>query len=102
MSVVEIDGYFEQGQQVYLLKVDAGRAVPQHTHEGNEMVMVLAGSYQDENGTFAKGDVEIADGAVDHQPNAGSQEDCVCLVVTDAPLRFTGSAGWLLNMFVKM
>ncbi|MDJ0684416.1 MAG: ChrR family anti-sigma-E factor [Alphaproteobacteria bacterium] len=86
----------------FLLKVEAGRAVPQHSHGGNEFVMVLKGGYSDASGHFGRGDVELADDDVDHQPIADDGEECVCLAVTDAPLRFTGKTGWLLNMFVKM
>lgn len=101
VSVATVPGIGD-GSHAFMLKVEAGRAVPQHTHQGNEYVMVLQGAYADENGKFGRGDVELADGDVDHQPIAASGEDCVCLAVTDAPLKFTGSTGWLLNMFVKM
>ena len=90
------------GSHAFMLKVEAGRAVPQHTHRGNELVMVLKGAYSDAAGRFGRGDVELADGDVDHQPKAEFGEDCICLAVTDAPLKFTGSLGWLLNVFVKM
>jgi len=101
VSVALVPGIGD-GSHAFMLKVEAGRAVPQHTHTGNEYVMVLQGAFADENGEFARGDVELADGDVDHQPIAAPGEDCVCLAVTDAPLKFTGSSGWLLNMFVRM
>jgi len=50
---------------------------------------VLAGSFSDEQGRFARGDLEEADEDLQHQPVAGSEEDCICLAVTDAPLRFS-------------
>jgi putative transcriptional regulator len=46
-------------------------------------------------------DVAIADPAVDHQPIADPAEDCVCLAVTDAPLRLTGLGSALINLFIK-
>lgn len=101
VSIALVPGLGE-GSNAFMLKVEPGRAVPQHTHEGNEYVMVLTGGYQDDGGHFVRGDVEQADGSVDHQPIADMGEDCVCLVVTDGPVRFTGKTGWLLNMFVKM
>ena len=101
VSVATVPGIAD-GSYAFMLKVEAGRAVPQHTHTGNEYVMVLQGAFADAFGSFGRGDVELADGNVDHQPIAAPGEDCVCLAVTDAPLKFTGSAGWLLNMFVKM
>lgn len=101
VSVARVPGIGD-GSHAFMLKVEAGRAVPQHTHRGNELVMVLKGAYSDAAGRFGRGDVELADGDVDHQPKAESGEDCICLAVTDAPLKFTGSLGWLLNLFVKM
>lgn len=102
VAVAPIPGFEESGQSVFLLKVEGGKAVPQHTHKGNEFVMVLTGGFHDETGHFGRGDVELADGDLDHQPIADEGEDCVCLAVTDAPLKFTGKSGWLLNLFVKM
>ncbi|WP_425407202.1 ChrR family anti-sigma-E factor [Hwanghaeella sp.] len=101
VSVASVPG-LRDGSHAFMLKVEAGRAVPQHTHGGNELVMVLKGAYSDAAGRFGRGDVELADGDIDHQPKAEAGEDCICLAVTDAPLRFTGRMGWLLNIFVKM
>lgn len=101
VSVAAVPGIGD-GSNAFMLKVDAGRAVPQHTHRGNELVMVLKGAYSDAAGRFGRGDVEQADGDVNHQPKAEAGEDCICLAVTDAPLKFTGSIGWMLNLFVKM
>jgi putative transcriptional regulator len=90
------------GKRSFLLKVPAGKAVPQHTHDGNELVLILQGSYKDEIGTFAKGDVAISDDSIDHRPVAGEGESCICLVATDAPLRLTGPLGAIINLFVRV
>jgi putative transcriptional regulator len=37
---------------------------------------------------------------VDHRPVAGRSGDCICLAVTDAPLRLTGPIGRLFRPFV--
>lgn len=73
---------------VRLLRIPAGRPVPEHSHGGRELTLVLAGSFSDEQGRFARGDLEEADEDLQHQPVAGQGEDCICLAVTDAPLRF--------------
>jgi putative transcriptional regulator len=88
--------------QTFLLKVPEGKAVPQHTHAGNEYVLILDGAYTDESGRFAKGDVAISDGDVDHRPVAEAGRDCLCLVVMDAPIRLSGPMGPLFNLFVKV
>lgn len=90
------------GGHAFLLKVDAGRAMPQHTHEGNEWVMVLTGAFDDETGHYARGDIAVSDSSVVHQPIAAPHEDCVCLVYTDGPLKLTGPVGRFMNRFVKI
>lgn len=71
-----------------LLYIPPGRKVPEHGHRGLELTLVLQGSFSDSEGIFGLGDVEDADGTVDHQPIAGPGEACICLAATDAPLRF--------------
>lgn len=73
---------------VRLLKVPAGRPVPEHSHGGTELTLVLDGSFSDEISTFRRGDVEYADASVQHTPRAHPDKDCICLAVTDAPLKF--------------
>ncbi len=82
-----------------LMKIAAGRRMPRHTHRGTEMTLVLAGGFSDASGHYGRGDLQIADPAIDHQPVADRGGDCVCLVVVDGPLRFTGRFGRLLNLF---
>lgn len=79
----------EDGEtSVRLLRIPAGRPVPEHSHGGRELTLVLAGCFTDGNQHFARGDLEETDETVEHQPIAGEGEDCICLAVTDAPLRF--------------
>ena len=73
-----------------LLYIPAGVAVPDHGHKGMELTLVLQGAFADENDRFGRGDIEIADEEVEHTPVALAGEDCICLAVTDAPLRFRG------------
>jgi putative transcriptional regulator len=85
-----------------LLWSQAGAAVPAHTHDGSELTLVLRGGFTDEHAHFLRGDVEEADGSVDHRPVADQSEDCICLAVTDAPLRLTSRFGRLLNPFLRI
>jgi putative transcriptional regulator len=71
-----------------LLYIPAGMAVPDHGHKGMELTLVLQGAFADENDRFGRGDIEIADEDMEHTPVALAGEDCICLAVTDAPLRF--------------
>jgi putative transcriptional regulator len=77
-----------KGGSARLLHIPAGQAVPDHGHRGMELTLVLKGAFRDESQHFARGDIEIATEADEHTPVAMSDEDCICLAVTDAPLRF--------------
>lgn len=85
-----------------LLFIPAGAAVPDHSHNGTEMTMVLQGAFSDEDDRFARGDVEIADESVHHTPVADISEDCICLAVTDAPLKFTGLLPRIVQPFLRI
>lgn len=90
------------GYKTRLLRIRAGARVPQHTHAGAEYTLVLEGSFTDETGCYARGDMAIGNPELTHQPVAGKECDCICLAVTDAPLKLTGPLGRLLNYFVEM
>lgn len=76
------------GAKARLLWIPAGAKVPEHSHGGLELTLVLDGSFYDQNAWFRRGDVEEVDANVEHQPIAGPEKPCICLAVTDAPLRF--------------
>ena len=76
--------------QVRLLKIPARQPVPEHTHGGRELTLVLAGSFTDDAGHFGPGDLQDVDETTTHQPVAGAEGACICLAVTDAPLKFSG------------
>lgn len=85
-----------------LLYIPPGRAVPEHSHGGLELTLVLQGSFTDSAGRFGRGDVETADGEVDHQPIAGPEAPCICLAATDAPLRFRALLPRLLQPLFRI
>ncbi|MCB1518686.1 MAG: ChrR family anti-sigma-E factor [Hyphomicrobiaceae bacterium] len=71
-----------------LLRIPAGKPVPEHGHGGRELTLVLRGSFRDGDDLFGAGDLEEADEHLEHQPIATEEEDCICLAVTDSPLKF--------------
>jgi putative transcriptional regulator len=83
-----------------LLFIPAGVAMPDHGHHGMEMTMVLQGAFQDEGDHFGRGDVEIAGSEIEHTPMADLDEGCICLAVTDAPLRFKGLLPRIMQKFI--
>ena len=79
----------EKGAKARLLSIPGGVEMPEHGHRGPELTLVLAGAFRDGDETFARGDIEAAGPADQHTPVAAPGETCICLAVTDAPLRFT-------------
>lgn len=80
-----------------LLRIPAGKPVPVHTHRGRELTLVLSGAFSDATGHYGPGDFQEADETLEHKPHAAPGADCICLAVTDAPLRFRSVAARLLQ-----
>jgi putative transcriptional regulator len=94
-SLVNVKGF-----RVALQKIKAGAKIPHHTHKGIEYTVLLSGGFSDEMGVYHTGDFVARDASHHHSPVALQNEDCVCLTVLSAPLKFTG---WyrLLNPFIS-
>ncbi|WP_425045994.1 ChrR family anti-sigma-E factor [Primorskyibacter sp. S87] len=87
---------------VRLLFIPPGQAVPDHTHNGLELTLVLQGSFSDETGRFGVGDLEIGDESLHHTPTADPGDPCICLAATDAPLSFNAFLPRLLQPIFKI
>lgn len=85
-----------------LLRISAGNPVPQHGHQGRELTLVLSGRFSDHVGEFTRGDLEDGDEDLIHQPVASADADCICLAITDAPLRFTSLIPRMVQPFFKI
>ena len=88
--------------QARLLKIRAGKSVPEHGHSGREITLVLSGSYIDNGVKYAAGDVSDFAEDITHQPVAGIEDDCICLIVTDAALKFKGLVPKLFQPFASI
>ncbi|NIZ03847.1 ChrR family anti-sigma-E factor [Thalassospira lucentensis] len=84
---------------VRLMKIAPGVSIPDHGHHGHEMTLLIKGSYIDDIGRFRAGDVADLSDDVDHQPIADTAEECICLIATDAPMKFSGFLPKLLQPF---
>lgn len=86
--------------QLKLLRIGAGRAMPEHGHGGEEITLILRGAYRDHMGRFAAGDVADLDEEIEHKPVVEGDDACICLVATEAPTRFKSIAARLMQPFV--
>lgn len=87
---------------VRLLYIPPGQAVPDHSHNGLELTLVLQGSFSDKTGRFGVGDLEVANEDLDHTPIADEGAACICLAATDAPLRFQSFIPRLLQPLFRI
>ncbi len=91
----------QDGIVTKLVWVRRGAAIPSHTHHGTEITLVLSGGFTDGPDHAARGDIIVADDSVDHRPIADADEDCICIAITDAPLRLTGPIGRLFAPLMR-
>ncbi|MCY4306370.1 MAG: ChrR family anti-sigma-E factor [Aestuariivita sp.] len=85
-----------------LLFVPAGSSMPNHSHKGLEVTLVLKGALIDGDKRFEPGDVQIIDNDTNHSPIAGESDDCICLTATDHPLQFKSLMPRLLQPFLRI
>jgi putative transcriptional regulator len=88
--------------QLRLMRIAPGKAMPEHGHGGEELTLVLRGSYSDHLGRFGIGDVADLDESIEHRPVVNPEEDCICLVATEAPTRFTSLFARLMQPLVRI
>jgi putative transcriptional regulator len=85
-----------------LYHMQAGGRIPQHNHRGTEVTLVLEGGFSDTSGTYQKGDFRLCKVGDVHAPTALQSEDCYCLLVLDAPLKFTEWRFRWMNPFLTL
>jgi putative transcriptional regulator len=78
-----------------LLHIDKNGSIPQHTHKGYELTLLLDGSFEDQSGVYNKGDFIWLNGDVEHSPF--TKQGCLCYTVQDAPLHFITGISQVLN-----
>ena len=78
-----------------LLHIEPGGVVPEHTHDGFELTLLLSGSYRDDQGYYQVGDFIMRDQRHHHQPF--SEQGCLCYTVVNDALHFTKGLNKLLN-----
>ncbi|WP_119681086.1 ChrR family anti-sigma-E factor [Indioceanicola profundi] len=80
--------YEASGSRVCLLRMAPGGVVPAHRHTALEGLLLLTGTFRDEYGSYAKGDVVTYEPASLHHAVGTGTEDCVCLFLLDGELEF--------------
>ncbi len=76
----------------------ARRAFPRHVHVGPEDVLVLAGGYADQFGTFEAGAYGSYAPGTEHRPFTEPGEECWTLLRLETPNQFRGWRGWMQRL----
>ncbi|MBS4708744.1 cupin domain-containing protein [Aeromonas caviae] len=85
----------EMGARANLLHIEAGGRIPEHTHKGYELTLLLAGTIEDGDTRYQAGDFIWRDASHAHSPH--TPDGCLCYTVQDAPVQFTKGLSRLLN-----
>ena len=80
----------DEAAYVFLLRIKAGKYLPQHTHSAQEYTQVLCGSFHDGRAQFSAGDFDAADTQVHHRPVVQDGGECICLASVEGKLVFDG------------
>ena len=79
--------------------MEKGGRVPEHTHKGSEMTLVINGEFSDGIANYDSGDFIALDGEHTHAPGSDAEEGCLVFSIVDKPLHFTSGLARLLNPF---
>ena len=76
------------GTRMWMLRGEPGMMLPEHTHTGSELTLVLKGAYFCGSDIYSAGDIEDADESTVHRPVITRDGECICLAVTEGKLQF--------------
>jgi putative transcriptional regulator len=83
-------GVGETRYELALHRLKAGGHAPTHDHRGDEITVVLLGSFSDEDGVYQPGDYIVRNPGDVHRPQAARHNECICLSVLAAPIKLVG------------
>jgi putative transcriptional regulator len=79
--------------------MEKGGRVPEHTHKGTEMTLVVDGQYGDGIAEYDCGDFTLMNNNHKHLPHSQADDGCLVFTIVDQPLHFTAGIARLLNPF---
>ena len=75
--------------EIRLLRARPRLRLLKHSHRGMELTMVLKGAYRDETGEYHRGDVSDLNEDIEHQPKVLSDDECICIIASEGPARYS-------------
>lgn len=100
LRALDLDGEVAGAEagHLRLYRIAPGYGPPMHTHDGEELTLVVQGAFRDDTGRFGPGDLARRSGREVHRPVAEPGAICFALAVTEAPLVFTGALGFVQRL----
>jgi putative transcriptional regulator len=92
----------DDAANVFLLRIGAGKMLPQHTHSDSELTQVLYGTFHDGRALFGPGDFDETDSGIRHQPTVQAAGECICLASVQGRVLFDGAVARVLGALVGM
>jgi putative transcriptional regulator len=87
----------DKQRETTLFFIKAGGSVPHHRHRGDEITVILKGSFSDHEDKYNVGDFIVRTSGESHRPVASQDQDCLCLSTLDAPIVMSN---WLVRAVV--
>ena len=91
----------DESRDTAIYDIRAGGRMPEHEHRGEEITVLLQGSFSDADGSYSRGDFVVRHAGESHQPTATMDKDCICLVCLERPVRPRGLFYRLLEPLVN-
>jgi putative transcriptional regulator len=85
------------GSLAQFIFMENGGSVPEHSHKGTELTLVINGSFADGVSFYSSGDFISLDHEHTHAPTADAHEGCLVFIILDKPLHFTSGWARLIN-----
>lgn len=95
LRCARIDMAEDPDHNLILLRGQPGVALPEHGHSGEELSLVLKGSFHDGGGRHVAGDLLHEDEDSDHRPVVTEDAECICLLAIEGRMRFKN---WIARM----
>ncbi len=92
--------YGQNGERLYFLKIKGGMKMPNHSHHGEEWALIIKGSYSCGGLQYERGDIHIANDNDLHAPHVDAGDPCICLVMSQGPIKMKNWQARLLQPLI--
>ena len=80
-----------------LLRCRPGKRLRMHGHTGLEAILVITGSFTDQQGRHQAGDIAVADESCIHQPVVAGDSELICFMVSEDKVQPHGPISRMLE-----